>query len=179
MQKRSLEVASKLARKTNETRKKSGLIDENDDITAARKVSGRHRLSLTASLVLGADRSQSFSSRLSRHHHTHQISATIMESYVNNNGNQQRQGSCGVRSSSSSAPAAVGVTAACSEIECLSKNVPVFLDRTFKMIGQVPDDVVCWSTAGDSFIIKQVRARANRHHRCLDAICRKLCSLKY
>lgn len=37
-------------------------------------------------------------------------------------------------------------------------HIPVFLDRTFRMVENVPDDVVCWSTAGDSFIIKQVRA---------------------
>lgn len=28
------------------------------------------------------------------------------------------------------------------------------------MIELTPDDIVCWSIAGDSFIIKQVRARA-------------------
>lgn len=36
-------------------------------------------------------------------------------------------------------------------------NVPVFLDRTFRMIESVSDDIVCWSEGGDSFIIKQVR----------------------
>lgn len=38
-------------------------------------------------------------------------------------------------------------------------HIPVFLDRTFSMIEQVPDDIVCWSTAGSSFIVKQVGAR--------------------
>lgn len=40
-----------------------------------------------------------------------------------------------------------------------NNHIPVFLDRTFRMVEEVPDDVVCWSTAGDSFIIKQVRAQ--------------------
>lgn len=87
-----------------------------------------------------------------------------MDPYVDDDdgGNQQTgQESAGVRSSPSAPAAApVGVAVACSpEIPSLSKNVPVFLDRTFKMIGQVPDDIICWSRAGDSFIIKQVRAR--------------------
>lgn len=34
-------------------------------------------------------------------------------------------------------------------------NIPVFLDRTYRMVENVPDDIVCWSDAGDSFIIKQ------------------------
>lgn len=38
-----------------------------------------------------------------------------------------------------------------------NNNIAVFLDRTFKMIETVSDDIVCWSEAGDSFIIKQVR----------------------
>eukprot|EP00752_Nemacystus_decipiens_P011167 g9921.t1 len=80
-----------------------------------------------------------------------------MES-ADNDGNQLRgQDSAGVRPSSSAAAAAVGSnTVACSEMEALSESVPAFLDRTFKMIEQVPDDIVCWSRAGDSFIIKQV-----------------------
>lgn len=49
--------------------------------------------------------------------------------------------------------------AASQEIGAFDNHIPVFLDRTFRMIEQVPDDIVCWSTAGDSFIIKQVRAR--------------------
>jgi len=34
-------------------------------------------------------------------------------------------------------------------------NIPVFLDRTYRMVENVPDDIVSWSDAGDSFIIKQ------------------------
>lgn len=41
------------------------------------------------------------------------------------------------------------------DVDSFNNNVPVFLDRTFRMIENVPDDVVCWSEAGDSFIIKQ------------------------
>lgn len=44
------------------------------------------------------------------------------------------------------------------EVDSFNNNIPVFLDRTCRMIENVPDDVVCWSEAGDSFIIKQVRA---------------------
>lgn len=45
-----------------------------------------------------------------------------------------------------------------SEETGVFNHIPVFLDRTFRMIENVPDDVVCWSEAGDSFIIKQVGA---------------------
>ena len=38
-------------------------------------------------------------------------------------------------------------------------NIPVFLDRTYRMVENVPDDIVCWSDAGDSFIIKQASER--------------------
>ena len=41
-------------------------------------------------------------------------------------------------------------------VDSFNNNIPVFLDRTFRMIETLPDDVVCWSEAGDSFIIKQV-----------------------
>lgn len=34
-------------------------------------------------------------------------------------------------------------------------HIPVFLDQTFRMVEGLPDGVVCWSEAGDSFIIKQ------------------------
>lgn len=40
-----------------------------------------------------------------------------------------------------------------------NSSIPVFLDRTFRMVENVPDEVVCWSDAGDSFIIKQARVR--------------------
>ncbi|CAM9252063.1 unnamed protein product, partial [Hapterophycus canaliculatus] len=40
--------------------------------------------------------------------------------------------------------------------QCFRNDVPVFLDQTFRMIENVPDNIVCWSRAGDSFIIKQV-----------------------
>lgn len=76
------------------------------------------------------------------------------------NGSQQTgQDSSRVWWSSSLAPAAVGVAAACSqETGRAFSNVPVFLDRTFTMIEQVPDEIMCWSRDGNSFIIKQVRA---------------------
>lgn len=35
-------------------------------------------------------------------------------------------------------------------------NIPSFLERILKMIENVSDHIVCWSEAGDSFIIKQV-----------------------
>ncbi|CAN0524190.1 unnamed protein product, partial [Scytosiphon promiscuus] len=34
--------------------------------------------------------------------------------------------------------------------------VPVFLDRTYTIVDTSSDDVVSWSEAGDSFIIRQV-----------------------
>lgn len=37
--------------------------------------------------------------------------------------------------------------------------VPVFLDRTYTMVDTSSDDVVSWSEAGDSFIIRQVGAQ--------------------
>ncbi len=39
-------------------------------------------------------------------------------------------------------------------------NIPVFLDRTYRMVENVPDDIVCWSDAGDSFIIKQASEKS-------------------
>eukprot|EP00752_Nemacystus_decipiens_P011040 g9809.t1 len=36
-------------------------------------------------------------------------------------------------------------------------RIPIFLDRAFSMVERGPADVICWSRAGDSFIIKQVR----------------------
>lgn len=54
--------------------------------------------------------------------------------------------SCFRAESMPSAPQEIGV----------NNHIPVFLDRTFRMVEQVPDDIMCWSTAGDSFIIKQV-----------------------
>lgn len=42
-------------------------------------------------------------------------------------------------------------------VEPFNNNIAVFLDRTFRMIEIVPDDIVSWSEAGNSFIIKQVR----------------------
>lgn len=58
----------------------------------------------------------------------------------------------------SPAPVADERTTAASQEIGVFNHIPVFLDRTFRMIENVPDDIVCWSTAGDSFIIKQVRA---------------------
>ncbi|CAN0473932.1 unnamed protein product, partial [Ectocarpus sp. 12 AP-2014] len=37
-------------------------------------------------------------------------------------------------------------------------NIPVFLDRTMRIIENTPDHIVCWSEQGDSFIIKKVLA---------------------
>ncbi len=34
-------------------------------------------------------------------------------------------------------------------------NIPVFMERVLKMIEDLSDDIVCWSTAGDSFIVKK------------------------
>lgn len=66
----------------------------------------------------------------------------------------------GAKSSPRPARADERMAAASQEEEVgVNNHIPVFLDRTFRMIEQVPDDIVCWSTAGDSFIIKQVRAR--------------------
>lgn len=45
---------------------------------------------------------------------------------------------------------------ACEEIEPFNINIPVFMERTFRMIDSVSDDIVCWSRAGDSFIVKKV-----------------------
>ncbi|CAN0097995.1 unnamed protein product [Ectocarpus sp. 12 AP-2014] len=39
-----------------------------------------------------------------------------------------------------------------------SNHIPVFLDRTFSFIEDASPDIVCWSEAGDSFIIKKVLA---------------------
>lgn len=44
---------------------------------------------------------------------------------------------------------------ACEEIEPFNINIPVFMERTFRMIDSVSDDIVCWSRAGDSFIVKK------------------------
>lgn len=71
-----------------------------------------------------------------------------------------------VSRSSSAAAAADETTAACdnTDAECsaqmmepFNNDIAVFLDRTFRMIEAVPNDIVCWSEAGDSFKIKQVR----------------------
>ena len=35
--------------------------------------------------------------------------------------------------------------------------VPVFLDRTYTIVDTTSDDIVSWSEAGDSFIVRQVR----------------------
>lgn len=64
-------------------------------------------------------------------------------------------------SSSSSARLDESMPASSPEI-VVNTHIPVFLDRTFRMVEEVPDAVVCWSTAGDSFIVKQVRARVTR-----------------
>lgn len=62
--------------------------------------------------------------------------------------------------SSSEQPAADAETPALAQVEePFNNNIPVFLDRTFRMVESVSDDIVCWSEAGDSFIIKQVSAR--------------------
>lgn len=58
-----------------------------------------------------------------------------------------------------------GSAAAPQQMGPPTMHIPVFLDRIFRMIENVPDDVVCWSKAGDSFIIKQVRARPERPSR--------------
>ena len=34
-------------------------------------------------------------------------------------------------------------------------NIPVFMERVLCMIDDLSDDVVCWSAAGDSFIVKK------------------------
>lgn len=48
----------------------------------------------------------------------------------------------------------VGAAGVSGQLDLLN-HIPVFLDRTFRMIEDLPDDVLCWSEAGDSFIIKQ------------------------
>lgn len=59
---------------------------------------------------------------------------------------------------SSGARAGVGRRASASQQKTETPtHIPNFLERTFRMIEQGPADVVCWSRAGDSFIIKQVR----------------------
>lgn len=45
------------------------------------------------------------------------------------------------------------------DVDSFNNNIPVFLDRAFRMVENVPDDVVGWSEAGHSFIIKQARVR--------------------
>lgn len=61
------------------------------------------------------------------------------------------------QSSSSDEPRAMdGKTApSCEEIEPFNINIPVFMERTFRMIDSISDDIVCWSRAGDSFIVKK------------------------
>lgn len=44
--------------------------------------------------------------------------------------------------------------------------VPVFLDRTYTIVDTSSDDVVSWSEAGDSFIIRQVGARRGHQLFC-------------
>lgn len=34
-------------------------------------------------------------------------------------------------------------------------HISIFLDRTFRMVETLPDDVICWSEVGDSIIVKQ------------------------
>ncbi|CBJ33316.1 n/a [Ectocarpus siliculosus] len=41
------------------------------------------------------------------------------------------------------------------EIEPFNSKIPVFLERTFRLIDNTSDDIVSWSAGGDSFIIKQ------------------------
>lgn len=56
---------------------------------------------------------------------------------------------------------------ASSEVEPFISKIPVFLERTFRLIGNTSDDIVSWSAGGDSFIIKQVgnkRRREAREH---------------
>lgn len=65
------------------------------------------------------------------------------------------------RSSSPAPPEDERMSAASQEIGVFN-HIPVFLERTFRMIEQAPDDIVCWSPAGDSFIVKQVRAQEPR-----------------
>lgn len=55
--------------------------------------------------------------------------------------------------------------------------VPTFLDRTYRIVEEVSDDIVSWSEpAGDSFIIKQVKrarlssARRNMHRNVLGRV---------
>lgn len=43
------------------------------------------------------------------------------------------------------------------QMETFHNDIPVFLDRTFRMIESISTDIVCWSQTGDSFIIKQAR----------------------
>ncbi|CAM9634610.1 unnamed protein product [Scytosiphon promiscuus] len=52
--------------------------------------------------------------------------------------------------------AATGDALGPEQMEPFNNNIPVFLDRTFRMIENISNDIVCWSEAGDSFIIKQV-----------------------
>lgn len=51
----------------------------------------------------------------------------------------------------------MGASAGSERVEPFNNNIPLFLDRTFRMIESVSDDIISWSEAGDSFIIKQVR----------------------
>lgn len=55
--------------------------------------------------------------------------------------------------------AVVADDAGSEQIEPFSNKIPVFLDRTFRMIESISNDIVCWSEAGDSFIVKQARER--------------------
>lgn len=67
-------------------------------------------------------------------------------------------------------PASEDETPAPSQVEePFNNNIPVFLDRTFRMVESVSDDVVCWSEAGDSFIIKQVSTRRGIRHKVVSS----------
>jgi len=48
------------------------------------------------------------------------------------------------------------------ENESSAINIPVFMERVLKMIEDLSDDIVCWSTAGDSFIVKKVKRDKQR-----------------
>lgn len=70
--------------------------------------------------------------------------------------NHHQDGGVGADGAGADGAGADDLGAAEQDVDSFNNNIPVFLDRTFRMIENVPDDVVCWSEAGDSFIIKQV-----------------------
>lgn len=68
----------------------------------------------------------------------------------------------GALSPSADEGTATGDALGSEEMEPFNNNIPVFLDRTFRMIENVSNDIVCWSEAGDSFIIKQASKQRER-----------------